>query len=209
MRGTYDNSHNRNRTRIDARDQSDPYVQAGVRNIHRNTRGQVIGGTTAEGHKLKAGGFRVPPQGGGSQTGSNPNYVPAARGNRLGDRQNLYKAMKQAGSGALTPEMRSKAKSLGITDQAFNAAAGRIFDNEQVTPPPKKKKGYTTPPPPAARKTRPAPVSKINGQPANAYLASERKRLGMDRHVTKKKKKAWRSPSPVVPQTELRQPDSI
>ena len=52
MRGMYDNSYNRNRTRIDTRNQSDPAVQAGMRKIHRGMDGRVIGGVTAEGQGI-------------------------------------------------------------------------------------------------------------------------------------------------------------
>ncbi|MCE5310455.1 MAG: hypothetical protein LLG20_22690 [Acidobacteriales bacterium] len=66
----YDNSHNRNRTRIDARPQGDEAVQAGMRNIHRDTRGNVIGAVTAEGQAIgtKASRFRSQAPAGGSIT---------------------------------------------------------------------------------------------------------------------------------------------
>jgi hypothetical protein len=61
--GRYDNSHNRNKVRIDARPQNDPATQAGLRNVHRDTRGNVIGGVTAEGQGIgtKARGWQTPP----------------------------------------------------------------------------------------------------------------------------------------------------
>ena len=55
-RGTYDNSYNRNRTRIDTRSQSDPAVAVGMRNIHRDTDGSVPSATTAEGQRLNSTG---------------------------------------------------------------------------------------------------------------------------------------------------------
>lgn len=42
--GNYDNSSNRTKNRMDMRIQSDPATQAGVRNAHRDTRGNIIGG---------------------------------------------------------------------------------------------------------------------------------------------------------------------
>lgn len=51
-RGIYDNAYNRNRTRIDTRPQSDPAVAAGMRRIHRDMDGSVIGGYTAEGQPV-------------------------------------------------------------------------------------------------------------------------------------------------------------
>jgi hypothetical protein len=44
------------RGRIDTRPQSDPAVAAGMRNIHRDTDGTVLSGTTAEGQRINAGG---------------------------------------------------------------------------------------------------------------------------------------------------------
>jgi hypothetical protein len=42
--------------------------------------------------------------------------------------------MTAAGSAGLTPAMRLKAKALGVTDEQFNAAAGKLKVNEAVTP---------------------------------------------------------------------------
>jgi len=193
-RGTYDNSHNRNRTRIDARNQADPYVQAGVRNIHRDTRGNVIGGTTAEGQRLRGGGFRTPP------AMSNPDYVPAATGNVLNQRKNLFKSMEAAGPDKLTAEMRANARSMGVTDTAFNAAAGRMKTNSYVTPkatPPAQGQpanqatpvantlvSQTTMPTPKAT----PPVSKIDGVPASQAIAKAK--IGAEA--------AWKTPQTVM-----------
>jgi hypothetical protein len=77
--GPYENSHNRNKTRIDTRPQSDPAVAAGLRNIRRDTSGQVVGGITPEGQRIgtanrswstspmgPGGGMRPAVAGGGS-----------------------------------------------------------------------------------------------------------------------------------------------
>lgn len=76
--GTYDNSHNRYKTRMDMRPQSDPAVQAGMRNIRRDSSGRAVGGITAEGERIGTaknswstspmgpGGGRPPVAGGGS-----------------------------------------------------------------------------------------------------------------------------------------------
>lgn len=49
---TYDNFSNRNNTRIDARPKNDEATQAGMRGVHRDTKGNVIGGYTAEGQAI-------------------------------------------------------------------------------------------------------------------------------------------------------------
>jgi len=59
---------NGRRRRIDGRNQADPAVAAGMRGIHRDTRGNVIGGYTAEGQGIgtKGGNWRggegMPPE---------------------------------------------------------------------------------------------------------------------------------------------------
>lgn len=57
MKGPYDNSYNRNRRRIDLRPQNDPATAAGMRNVHRGMRGEILGGVTGEGQAIgtKAG----------------------------------------------------------------------------------------------------------------------------------------------------------
>lgn len=58
-----DGWNGRRRKRIDGRSQSDPATQAGMRGIHRDTKGNVIGGYTAEGQGIgtKRGGWRSAP----------------------------------------------------------------------------------------------------------------------------------------------------
>jgi hypothetical protein len=48
----YDNFANRNNTRIDARPKNDEATQAGMRGVHRDMKGNVIGGYTAEGQAI-------------------------------------------------------------------------------------------------------------------------------------------------------------
>ncbi len=51
--------------RIDARPENSEATQAGMRNVHRDMRGNVIGGVTAEGQALgtKARSWQTPPSG--------------------------------------------------------------------------------------------------------------------------------------------------
>src|SRR5688572_1134413 len=58
-----DDWRGRGRKRIDGRNQNDPATQAGMRGIHRDTRGNVIGGYTAEGQGIgtKRGNWRSSP----------------------------------------------------------------------------------------------------------------------------------------------------
>ena len=52
FRSMFDNYSNRNNTRIDARPRNDEATQAGMRGVHRDTKGNVIGGYTAEGQAI-------------------------------------------------------------------------------------------------------------------------------------------------------------
>jgi hypothetical protein len=201
-RGIYDNSHNNSKQRIDGRPQNSAATQAGMRGVHRDMRGNVIGGYTAEGQAM---GSRD--RGQSWQQRAN-GTTTAATGSLLQARQNLYKEMGTAGSGNLTPAMRTKAQSLGVSDSAFNAAAGRLKANEAVTParqtapehvqirdlPPRLHGDRATPAAPAPVQTPvlpsppaatapapkpaapagPAPVSKINGMPAAQAIAQAR-----------------------------------
>jgi hypothetical protein len=184
--------------RIDGRPQSSWATQAGLRGVHRDMRGNVIGGFTEDGQGWGNKADRGAPNAGtgwqarmnrssngNGTTAANSNYVAPATGNILNGRQNLFKEMTAAGSAGLTPAMRAKAQSLGVTDDAFNAAAGRLKTNEAVTPsrpapnpgatPPGPDPGPgTTPPGPPPRPKAPDPVSKINGIAAADAIAKAR-----------------------------------
>lgn len=66
FRGSYDAPQ----TRIDTRPRSDAAVAAGMRNLHRDTSGNVIGGITAEGQGIgtRSSKYRQTGGGGGSIT---------------------------------------------------------------------------------------------------------------------------------------------
>jgi len=174
----------RARNRIDGRPQSSWATQAGLRGTHRNMRGDVIGGYTQDGQgygtKAEQGstngssGWQNRLTGSGEGGGTNPatgnrggGGTAPATGNILNARKNLFEQMGVAGSEALTPAMRAKARSLGVTDEDFNSAAGRLKANEAITPrqpgntPPATQPGNT---PPA---TQPAPASGSDGWPQN------------------------------------------
>jgi hypothetical protein len=164
--------------RIDARPQNDPATQAGMRGVHRDTGGNVIGGYSAEGKaygtKKRAWqapvGFRTgnpstpgldrlaAMQPGAGYRAVNPytDKTAAATGNVLNSRQNLYKQMQAAGPDGLNEDMRAKARSLGVTDSGFNMAAGRIKSNAAAIAPPAKT-AAVVPPVPAAPPTAPVP----------------------------------------------------
>ncbi len=105
------------RTRINGRPQSDPATQAGLRNIHRDTKGRVISAITPEGKRITSDGYNSPPD---------PSKTQAATGNLLAARQGLFKRMQQAGPNGLTPDMRAEAAQLGVTDSGFNQAMNKV-----------------------------------------------------------------------------------
>jgi hypothetical protein len=139
--------------RIDTRPQS-AETAAGVRNIHRDTDGSVIGGNNPDGtpfgSKVKRNLID------GSSLGNpvtkgldrwrsmNPNApigqaaIDASRGNSsrtvaapagsdlLAKRQALHKDMKAAGQAGVTPEMAARAKELGVADTSFRRVAGEL-----------------------------------------------------------------------------------
>lgn len=158
----YDNSYNRNRTRIDTRPQGDEAVAAGMRNIHRDSRGNVIGGVTAEGQGIGTKSrFRR-----GLQTGNGDSQLDAgpqtpgldrlaamqpttprpsfaeqetaarersaasgafgSTAQNLAGRRALFKDMKAAGGGALTPDMEKRAAGLGVKPSRFRTVAGSL-----------------------------------------------------------------------------------
>jgi len=123
-------------------------VQAGLRNIHRDTKGNVIGAVTPEGRRIgtrnqggvETGGWRgrsaTPRLDAGPQTpglDSNPS--------NLQQRQTLFADMKQAGAGGLTPEMSQRAKQLGVDQAGWRRGVAKL------------------PPAPAALTASPAPAA--------------------------------------------------
>lgn len=167
------------RRRINARPQNDPWVAAGATGLHRDTSGNVIGGYNGEGvsfgSKVRGGGARTPSQPAG---GTAP-----ATGNVLNSRINLFKEMEKAGADGITEEMRKKARSLGVADESFNTAVGKIRTNAAATAPTPQEPGSRNPPqppnqeaptaPPAPRPEAPR-VGKINGRPAGEVLGEMR-----------------------------------
>lgn len=158
-----------NRGRIDARPQNSDATQAGMRNVHRDMRGNVIGGVTAEGQGIgtKARAWQTPPSGMDRKIGlrraedrmgepatpgldrlaamqsSGPRESFAATEQRkrresaasgafgkpaqnLAKRQQLFKDMQTAGSGAQSPELVKRAAGLGVTKSQYNRAWSKI-----------------------------------------------------------------------------------
>lgn len=161
---------------------------AGLTSIHRNSSGAPMGGYTPDGEPIgtkrrawqpplgqRAGNAQTPGLDRWKAMQPGANYRPinpytdktaAASGNVLNARQNLYSEMEKAGSGGITPEMRKKARSWGVTDSGFNMAAERIRDNERKTtqyPAP------TVPLPPAVAPSSPLPQS-VAPSPATSEI---------------------------------------
>ena len=147
--GTYENSYNRNKTRIDGR--TDNWAtRAGVTNQHKDMRGNVIGGIGADGTRFgtKAGGGSAIPASAtprldaGVQTprlDSNPRQSTAdavARSNRSGafgtgaqnlqGRRDLFSQMQTAGAGGVTPSMKDQAAKLGVTLGGWDRAMKKL-----------------------------------------------------------------------------------
>lgn len=100
--------------------------------------------------------------------GVSPAASPAAPAPFADRRQSLYAEMERAGSAGLTPEMRQRAKGLGVTDDQFNAAAGRMKTNEAFTPARAPSTaapgtGWKTPPPVAQAAPAPRPLAPMAG----------------------------------------------
>lgn len=203
------NSDDSGRTRIDARPRNSWATQAGLRGVHRGMNGKVIGGYTDDGR-----GFGT--KAGGSSWQDRARGPAPASGANLNSRQNLFKEMSAAGPDALTLAMRAKAQSLGVTDEQFNAAAGKIKTNAEITPAkpaaapapaptPTQTSVLPTPPKPAApAPTAPAgppPVSKINGMPASQAIAQAR--VGAERSWAGK---ALKSPTTPIARAAAVQP---
>lgn len=123
------------RGRIDARPPSKEKA-AGMRNIHRDTDGSVIGGVMPDGtptgsrarqtgplmNRLSLGKPVTP--GLDAQAAANAN-APGGAANLAG-RQALKADMDKAGSGGLTPEMEARATTLGVSGSAFRRVAAGI-----------------------------------------------------------------------------------
>jgi hypothetical protein len=182
-------------TRIDLRPQNSAATQAGMRGVHRGMSGNVIGGYTAEGQALgtkatQGGGLMGSGGTGLRQRPESPQMgqwggTPAATGNQLNARQNLFKSMETAGAKGLTPEMRASARRLGVSDDSFNSAAGRIAANDAVTPRPQPNPNPNPNPNPAPNPNpnpNPTPpatgmrtrAGKIDGKPAAEVISAAR-----------------------------------
>lgn len=151
--------------RIDTRPQSDPNVQKGARGLHRDTRGNVIGGYDAAGNAFgtKASKFRRKGAAGSSitprldagpqtpgldrlaamqRTAPTESFADAAkrgahesalsgafgtgakdRAKNLKGRKSLFARMREAGGGAITPDMEQEAAKLGVKKSRFRAVA--------------------------------------------------------------------------------------
>jgi hypothetical protein len=127
------------RGRIDTRPQSDPAVAAGMRNIHRDTDGTVLSGTTAEGQRINAGGrtllgspVRPSRLGGGVKTpmldamprGGVQN-LPAQRGESAGSVQNLPAISGQQPGYAMPLNTQPAPKSINRADRRAENLQGR------------------------------------------------------------------------------------
>ena len=125
------------RTRIDTRPQSDPAVAAGMRGIHRDTDGSVIGGYTAEGQaigtKANASRFRAsinqnsltPRLDAGPRTPRLDAMAKPAPSN-LEKRQSLFRDMQKVGAGGITPEMKQQAAALGVKRKGWRSAMSKL-----------------------------------------------------------------------------------
>lgn len=101
------------RVRINGRPQSDPATQAGLRNIHRDTRGRVISAMTPEGKRITQNG---------SDVNEDPTKTQPATGNLLAARKDLFSRMQQAGPNGVTPDLWDEASNLGVTPSGFRKA---------------------------------------------------------------------------------------
>jgi hypothetical protein len=122
------------RGRIDTRPQSDPAVAAGMRNIHRDTDGAVLSGTTAEGQRINAGGrtllgspIRPSRLDGGVKTPM-LDAMPKPAPTNLAGRQSLFRDMQTVGRGGVTPEMRARAAALGVDSAGFQRGMNKLAD---------------------------------------------------------------------------------
>ena len=116
--------------RIDARPKNSVSSQAGIRNAHYGMGGRLIGGyAEGRGFGTKANGGR-----GESMPSASTDTAPAT-GNRLEQRKSLFRNMEKAGANGMTDDMRTQARRLGVGDEAFNAATGRIKSNAAAIAP--------------------------------------------------------------------------
>lgn len=121
--------------------------RAGHTGIHKDMSGKVIGGYDQSGaaYGTKVGlqghsSLRSPSQGPqGQQSIQEPQQSSAteqtggtkpATGYALRDRLALKKEMETVGYEKITPEMREKARSMGVADADFNRVASQIKENE-------------------------------------------------------------------------------
>lgn len=174
------------RFRIDARPKSSVSSQAGIRNAHYGMGGKLIGGyAEGRGFGTKANGGR-----GEAMPSASTGTAPAT-GNRLSQRQSLFRNMEKAGANGMTDDMRQQARSLGVGDEAFNAAAGRIKSNAAaIAPVYGSQPAAQQPSQPAAQ--RPQPVA--NAEPKTQWE--------MDRFQRVQKQNEMRK-SGVNPQTGM------
>jgi hypothetical protein len=183
--------------RIDAR--TGQAKEQGIRNTHRDTRGNIIGGIDADGQRfgtkannggggqnpafqnpgapqsatprLDAGvqtprldAMRDPAAAGESfaQTDARKRQASTLAGNfgsgpqNLAQRQQLFKDMQMVGGGAITPDMESRGKKLGVKPSRFRQVAGTI---------PKKPEAIAAAPAPSPAPAQNPPLM-ANGGPA-------------------------------------------
>lgn len=118
--------------------------------------------------------------GAGSGDGST-GYTPPVSGSQLHQRRTLFSEMEKAGPDGITPAMRERARGLGVSDEQFNTAAGKIRTNLQYTPAttgaaPAAPLPATTPPPsiaPQQATLRPS-ARGIQGPPAPGRIDGKR-----------------------------------
>lgn len=126
-----------------------------------------------------------------------------ATGNNLNSRQLLHREMESAGADGITPQMRTRARDLGVTDEQFNGASAKIRENGLYAP------GTATPaanpsPPASASPTQPGwkeppviaakPEQRVNsltGMPFNT--------LPGDAGYNPNWRTAMQTPAPAVP----------
>lgn len=129
-RSIYDNSHNRNRTRIDARDSGNWATRLGIRGQHKDMRGRVIGGYgpngQAFGTKERQPDSMEPPM---------PNFTPAPAPAKAVQRPSYGPAPAPSSTSSTQPKAAPRHAGMEASIPKANPLGAKLFPNRSAVTP--------------------------------------------------------------------------
>lgn len=156
-RSIYDNSHNRNRTRIDARDSGNWATRLGVRGQHKDMRGNVIGGYGPDGQafgtKQRQPGRMEPPM---------PNFTPAPAPAKAVQRPSYGPAPAPASTPNTQPKTAPRRAGIEPSMPKTNPLGAKLFPNRSAATPAAKLTQQIATNTPGARTSN---INRLTGKP--------------------------------------------